>query len=100
MGALEERLNSILPDVQLTMELEKDKQHPFLDVILTGTNSGDLTTMVYLKTTTTKRILNFFSNHKGRKLSYLRAPFSRINSYCSIQDAKRAFEENAYCEWL
>ncbi len=46
VGALEERLNSILPDVQLTMELEKDKQHPFLDVIVTGTNNGDLTTTV------------------------------------------------------
>ncbi len=46
VGALEERLNIILPDVQFTMELEKHKQHPFLDVIVIGTNNGDLTTTV------------------------------------------------------
>ncbi len=101
MGALEVRLNCILPDVQFTMELEKNKQHPFLDVIVTGTNNGDLTTTVYLKATTTIRMSHFCSNHPiGRKVSCLRALFNRINSYCSTKDAKRTFEENVYCEWL
>ncbi len=90
VGALEERFNSIFPDVQFTMELEKDKQLPFLDVMVTRTTNGDLTTTVYRKATTTSIRLHLSSNHPiGHKASCLRALFNRINSHCSTTDAKR-----------
>ncbi len=93
VGALEERLNSIFPDVQFTTELEKDKQLLFLDVMMTRTTNGDLATTVYRKVTNTLIMLHFCSDHPiGHKVSCLRALFNRINSHCSTEDAKRTEE--------
>ncbi len=62
VGALEERLNSIFPDVPFTMDIEKDKQLPFLDVMVTRTINGHLTTTVYRKAANTLRVLHYSSN--------------------------------------
>ncbi len=75
------------------MEQEKDKQIPFLDVMVTRTTNGDLTTTVYRKATNTLRMLHFSSNQPiEHKVSCLRALFNRINSHCSTEDAKRTEE--------
>ncbi len=63
MAALEEPLKSIFPDFQFTMELEKDKQLPLMDVMVTRTTNEDLTTTVYRKTTAKMRVFHFSSNH-------------------------------------
>ncbi len=73
--------------------LEKYKQLPFLDVMVTKTTNGDLTTTVYRKATATIKMLHFSSNNPiGHKVSCLRALFNRINSHCGTEDAKRTEE--------
>ncbi len=93
VGALEKRLNSIFSDVQFTIELEKDKKFSFLDVIVTRTTNGGLTTTAYRKATTPLRMLHFSSNHPiWHKVSCLSALIYRINSHCITVDAKRTEE--------
>ncbi len=45
------------------MELEKDRQLPLMDVMVTRTTNEDLTTTVYRKTTAKMRVLHVSSNH-------------------------------------
>ena len=61
--SLLDHLNSIEPDIQFTMEKEKDQILPFLDVKVEKTEHG-FSTGVYHKPTSTGRYLNFESNHQ------------------------------------
>nr|VZI10050.1 unnamed protein product [Spirometra erinaceieuropaei] len=58
-----ERLNSVFPDIQFTMEEEENNQLAFLDVHVCRKDCGGLKTKVFKKATNTTQILNFNSNH-------------------------------------
>ncbi len=62
------------------MALEKDKQLPFLAVMVKSITDGDLTGTVHRIATTTIGMVHFSSNQLvGFKVSFLRALFNRIN---------------------
>ena len=56
-------LNSIEPTVQFTKEIENDGALAFLNVKVTGENTGCLEYAVHRKPTRTDRYLNFRSDH-------------------------------------
>ncbi|VDM06521.1 unnamed protein product [Schistocephalus solidus] len=55
-------LNSIFPDIQLTMEEEVNNHLPFLDVHVAKLADWKIGSTVYRKATNTRRILHFRSN--------------------------------------
>nr|VZH99526.1 unnamed protein product [Spirometra erinaceieuropaei] len=58
-----ERLNSVFPDIQFTMEEEENDQLAFLDVLVWRKDCADLKAKVFRKATNTMQVLNFNSNH-------------------------------------
>ena len=56
-------LNSIEPSVQFTLEREKDRHLPFLDLNVSRGVQGNLETSVYRKPTHTDKYLAFDSHH-------------------------------------
>ncbi|BHF57308.1 hypothetical protein SprV_0100024900 [Sparganum proliferum] len=58
-----EVLNSIIPDLQFTMEEEVGDKLPFLDVLVCRQPNGELATSVYRKPTNTLQMLSYNSNH-------------------------------------
>ena len=57
-------LNGVRPEIQFTMESEKDGiKLPFLDCNVTRQENGELTVSVYRKGTHTDRYLNFNSHN-------------------------------------
>ena len=54
-------LNSKHPNIKFTMEIEKDKMIPFLDVLITSSEDGRFLTSVSRKATFTGLFLNFTS---------------------------------------
>ncbi len=68
MEELEERLNSIIPDAQITIELENIKQLPFLSAVVNREADGELTATVSRKAKNAMQMQHFDSNHsKGKK---------------------------------
>nr|VZI20639.1 unnamed protein product [Spirometra erinaceieuropaei] len=59
----EELLNSIVPDLQFTMEKEVEGKLPLLDVLVCRQPDGRLTTSVYRKLTNTLQMLSYNNNH-------------------------------------
>ncbi|BHF71973.1 hypothetical protein SprV_0401503500 [Sparganum proliferum] len=59
----EELLNSIIPDLQFTMEEEVESKLSFLDVLVCSQPDGKLATSVYRKPTNTLQMLSYNSNH-------------------------------------
>nr|VZI01498.1 unnamed protein product [Spirometra erinaceieuropaei] len=100
-----ERLNSVFPDIQFTMEEEENNQLAFLDVLVCRKDFGGLKTKVFRKATNTTQILNFNSNHPiSHKRSCVRTLFRRVETHCSEPEDKvaesqylrRVFRENGY----
>jgi hypothetical protein len=98
-------LNTIIPELQFTMELEKDRKLNFLDILVTRSPSGILDTCVYRKDTYTDKILDFNSLHPlVHKRSCVRTLYDRVETHCSTISAKKAeriylrdlFERNGY----
>lgn len=58
-----EMFNAVNTKIQFTMELESDRQIPYLDLKLTRENDGTISTEFYQKPCASGRILNFYSNH-------------------------------------
>jgi len=56
-------LNEIENSINLTMEQEKDNCISFLDIKITSTDKGTISTTIYRKPTHSNRYLNFNSNH-------------------------------------
>nr|VZI37488.1 unnamed protein product [Spirometra erinaceieuropaei] len=83
-----EHLNAVFPDIQFTMEEEKNNQLAFLDVLVCRKDCGGLKTKVFVKATNTTQILNFNSNHPiSHKRSCVRALYRRVETHCSeIED--------------
>ena len=50
-------------NIKFTYEVEQDGQLPFLDLLLNGTENGDLKLQIYRKPTYTDQYLNFSSHH-------------------------------------
>nr|VZI28672.1 unnamed protein product [Spirometra erinaceieuropaei] len=100
-----ERLNSVFPDIQFTMEEEENNQLAFLDVLVCRKDCGGLKIKVFRKATNTTQILNFNSNQPiSHKRSCVRTLFRRVETHCSEPEDKvaesqylrRVFRENGY----
>ncbi|BHF74313.1 hypothetical protein SprV_0501739800 [Sparganum proliferum] len=100
-----ERLNSVFPDIQFTMEEEENNQLAFLDVLVCRKDCGGLKTKVFRKATNTTQVLNFNSNHPiSHKRSCVRTLYRRVETHCSEPEDKvaesqylrRVFRENGY----
>ncbi|BHF60821.1 hypothetical protein SprV_0100378900 [Sparganum proliferum] len=88
---LKELLNSIDPDSLFTMEVETNNQLPFLDVLVRRCTTGQLQTAVFRKSTDTRQILHFNSNHPlSHKRSCVRTLFQRVETHCRTSEDKRA----------
>nr|VZI36786.1 unnamed protein product [Spirometra erinaceieuropaei] len=80
------KLNSIFPQIQFTMEEEKDGEIAFLDVQVSRQEDGVLQTGVFRKATDTTKILHYSSNPPlSHKRSCVRTLFLRINTHCSTE---------------
>nr|VZI29516.1 unnamed protein product [Spirometra erinaceieuropaei] len=79
-----ERLNAVFPDIQFTMEEEKNNQLAFLDVLVCRKDCGQLKTKVFRKATNTMQVLNFNNNHPiSHKRSCVRTLYRRVETHCS-----------------
>nr|VZH95334.1 unnamed protein product [Spirometra erinaceieuropaei] len=88
---LKELLSSVNPDIQFTMEAETNKQLHFFDVLLRRCTNGQLQATVFRKSTKTRQILHFNSNHPlSHKRSCVRTLFQRVETHCSTPEDKRA----------
>ncbi|BHF66536.1 hypothetical protein SprV_0200955500 [Sparganum proliferum] len=84
LSGFQDLLNSIFPDIQFTREDEEDEKLPFLDVLVTRTPDGKLSTTMYRKATNTTQVLNYHSNHPlVHKRGCVRALFDRVKTHCS-----------------
>nr|VZI38289.1 unnamed protein product [Spirometra erinaceieuropaei] len=82
-------LNSIFPDIQFTSENEEDDKLPFLDVLVTRTPDGELSTTVCRKATNTTQVLNYHSNHPlVHKRSCVRALFDWVKTHCNEPEVR------------
>jgi hypothetical protein len=99
-----QHLNGVRPAIQFTMEMEVNNSIPFLDVLVTKTDSS-LSTRVYRKPTHTGRYLNFDSNHPPYiKKGLIRSLQKRATVVCQGQQAlqqevthlRRDFQNNGY----
>nr|VZI18549.1 unnamed protein product [Spirometra erinaceieuropaei] len=81
LSGFQDLLNSIFTDIQFTREDEEDEKLPYLDVLVTRTLDGELSTTVYRKATNTTQVLNYHSNHPlVHKRGCVRALFDRLRS--------------------
>ncbi|BHF62086.1 hypothetical protein SprV_0100506700 [Sparganum proliferum] len=83
-------LNTVFPEIQFTMEDEKNNRLAFPNV-LCRKYCGDLKTKVFRKATNTTQILNFNTNHLiSHKLSFVRTLYRRVETHCSEMEDKVA----------
>lgn len=69
---IKNQLNLYHPNIQFTMEVEKNREIAFLDIIIKRTLEGGIETRVFRKETHTDRYLNFKSfHHKSQKISVI-----------------------------
>ncbi|BHF59175.1 hypothetical protein SprV_0100213100 [Sparganum proliferum] len=84
-----EVLNSIIPDLQFTMEEEVGDKLPFLDVLVCRQPNGELATSVYRKPTNTLQTLSYNRHHPlQHKRSCVRTLYRRVEIHCSTPAAK------------
>ncbi|BHF72050.1 hypothetical protein SprV_0401511300 [Sparganum proliferum] len=84
LSGFQNLLNSIFPEIQFTREDEEAEKLPFLDVLVTRTTDGKLSTTVYRKASNTTLILNYHSNHPlVHKRDCVGALFDRVKTHCS-----------------
>nr|VZI40380.1 unnamed protein product [Spirometra erinaceieuropaei] len=85
----EELLNSVIPDLQFTMEEEMKSKLSFLDVLICRQPDGKLATSVYRKPTNTLQMLSYNSNHPlQHKRSCVRTLYRRVETHCSTPVVK------------
>nr|VZI34657.1 unnamed protein product [Spirometra erinaceieuropaei] len=88
---LKELMNSVDPDIKFTMEAETNNQLLFLDVLVRRCTTGQLQPTVFRKSTDTRQILHFNSNHPlSHKRSCVRTLFQRVGTHCSTPEDKKA----------
>ena len=98
-------LNNKHPNIKFTMEIEKDKMIPFLDVLITSPEEGNFLISVFRKSTFTGLLLNFTSYtplsyklgliktliHRAFKISY-----NWITFHKEMELVKNYLGKNAY----
>ena len=85
-----QHLNNQNPAIQFTMELEKDRRLPFLDVTVHRQPDGNLITDTYRKPTHTGRYLHFDSNHPHHvKSAVVTSLLARTENITLSEEAKR-----------
>ncbi|CAD6208583.1 GSCOCG00010569001-RA-CDS [Cotesia congregata] len=78
--------NSINKKIQFTMEMEKNNQLPFLDVMIIRKDDNSILTSWYVKPTSSGRCLNYYSNHPlSQKISIIKGFMFRSLSLSSEQ---------------
>ena len=88
-----ESLNNHAPSIKFTMEVESNKQLPFLDVLVER-DDDKLQTKVYRKATHTGRYLHYQSNHhKSVKIGIARCLYDRAKTICSKEEDLRDEEK-------
>jgi hypothetical protein len=97
-------LNNQNDSIRFTMEVEENRQLPFLDVLVTRNEDGTLSHSIYRKKTHTNRYLNAASHHHPiQKTSVIRTMYHRAFALAdkqSLQSEKdqllTTFQENGY----
>ena len=88
-------LNSVEPSIQFTLECEKDRHLPFLDLNVSRGVQGNLETSVYRKPTHTDKYLAFDSHHPiCHEKSVAKTLLRRADCLTSSLDSKA--EERKY----
>ena len=79
-----QHINSISLNIQFTVEIEKDRSLPFLDVQITRNANNTLRTTIYQKPTHTNRYLQFDSHHpRHHKIAVAKSLFNRVDTHIS-----------------
>ncbi|KAK5650384.1 hypothetical protein RI129_001413 [Pyrocoelia pectoralis] len=97
-------LNNIHPNIQFTMECEINGRLPFLDILISKTDSLNLSFSVYRKPTHTDRYLNKLSNHHPcQKIGVIKALFDRAKKVSDpthldeeLQHLRMSLQANGY----
>ena len=77
-------LNSINPHIKFTVEEDRDRKLPFLDLLITRKNDNSLYYAVHRKNTHTGNYLNFRSNHPmHHKRAVIKSLSDRAKQLCS-----------------
>ena len=80
-------LNGRDPNIQFTMEMERDGMLPFLDIQAQRTTEGLVQTSVYRKPTHSGRVLSFQSHHPmNAKRATAKALFNRVSTHYHEED--------------
>ncbi|XP_071450368.1 uncharacterized protein [Hetaerina americana] len=97
-------MNSVHPNIQLTMETEKNKRLPSLDILIERKRDGSLGHQVYRKPTHTDLYLNKRSHHHpAQKRGIISTLVHRATSVsdqehleAEIQHLRKTFQQNEY----
>ena len=82
-------INNIHSNIKFTVEIEKDNELPFLDVLVYKKNDGTLGHKIYRKPTHTNRYLHAQSNHApSQKNSLINTLIVRANRVCDKNSIK------------
>ena len=82
-------LNSVEPSIQFTLEHEKDRHLPFIDLNVYRGEQGNSETSVYRKSTHTDNYLAFDSHHPiCHKKSVVKTLFRRADFLPSLLDSR------------
>nr|VZI15183.1 unnamed protein product [Spirometra erinaceieuropaei] len=89
-----ERLTTVFPDIQFTMEEEEEEENNqliFLDVLVCCEDGDVLKTKLFTKTTNTMQVVYFNINHKiCHKRSCVRTLYRRVEMSCNEPEDKIA----------
>ena len=89
------QINNVFNDIKFTMEQESDNKLPFLDVLITRTDTGKLETQVHRKPTHTDQILNYNSNNpRTHKINCVQTLFKRARTHCNTITARKNEEKH------
>ncbi|KAK3727227.1 hypothetical protein QZH41_020364, partial [Actinostola sp. cb2023] len=90
-------LNSVNPNIQFTVEIEKDGSLAFLDTKTTRQSDGSISVAVYRKPTHTDRYLDFNSHHhSGHKRAVAKTLLYRAHNIPSTPRERSSEEKHVF----